>query len=46
MNNQDTQEAAANLLKLARQLDDENCMDFPVKWVADEIRRIVEGAAK
>ena len=32
----------SDLLKLARELDDEHCADFPVKWVADEIRRIVE----
>lgn len=34
---------AVALLELARRLDDESCMDFPVKWVADEIRRIVMG---
>lgn len=32
----------SELLKLARELDNEHCADFPVKWVADEIRRIVE----
>lgn len=37
---------AADLLKLARKLEEESCMDFPVKWVADEIRRIVERPTK
>ena len=34
----------SDLLKLARELDSEHGADFPVKWVADEIRRIVEQA--
>lgn len=38
-----TPDPATALLNLARKLDEESCVEFPVKWVADEIRLIVIG---
>lgn len=33
---------SSDLRKLAEELDDEHCIDFPVKWVADRLRAIAD----
>jgi len=35
-----------DLRKLANEIESEHCMDFPVKWIAERIREIADGAAK